>query len=315
MKKTLALLMCAALPALAAAAQPDVEALKLNPQNKLYCNEQADWCVGIKLDGGFEDNGPFASSRSLRADYRIWDLPDIPNFSNFTVWPHLIRLSEERALVGVIGPAAPDYKQEIQFSGGSFSRKDLYLFMVDLDQKVSGLVHVMPLSAKASIRSCFNESDQQRREANCMDQYRYDAVLKAVAGGQSYPDLQVTTRPRVHRRGQPLCGFEQAAGADGGAVAAAGRQTVQLHRHLQMERGRFGVSARHARAGLRRIPGSPAAEEGLGRFDVLDGPARARGIVPAQCAVPQIRPHEIHLAAMASLQILVIPTLITAVCA
>lgn len=194
MKKTLALLMCAALPALAAAAQPDVEALKLNPQNKLYCNEQADWCVGIKLDGGFEDNGPFASSRSLRADYRIWDLPDIPNFSNFTVWPHLIRLSEERALVGVIGPAAPDYKQEIQFSGGSFSRKDLYLFMVDLDQKVSGLVHVMPLSAKASIRSCFNESDQQRREANCMDQYRYDAVLKAVAGGQSYPDLQVTTQ-------------------------------------------------------------------------------------------------------------------------
>ena len=80
MKKTLALLMCAALPAIAAAAQPDVEALKLNPQNKLYCNEQADWCVGIKLDGGFEDNGPFASSRTLRADYRIWDLPDIPNF-------------------------------------------------------------------------------------------------------------------------------------------------------------------------------------------------------------------------------------------
>ena len=27
-----------------------------------------------------------------------------------------------------------------------------------------------------------------------MDQYRYDAVLKAVAGGQSYPDLQVTTQ-------------------------------------------------------------------------------------------------------------------------
>ncbi|MFG0230356.1 hypothetical protein [Achromobacter sp. 413638] len=194
MKKTLALLMCAALPAIAAAAQPDVEPLKLNPQNKLYCNEQTDWCVGIKLDGGFEDNGPFASSRTLRADYRIWDLPDIPNFSHFTVWPHLIRLSEERALVGVIGPAAPDYKQEIQFSGGSFSRKDLYLFMVDLDQKVSGLVHLMPFSAQASIRSCFNEADQQRREANCMDQYRYDAVLKAVAGGQSYPDLQVITQ-------------------------------------------------------------------------------------------------------------------------
>ena len=36
----------------------------------------------------------------------------------------------------MIGPAAPDYKQEIQFRA-AVSRKDLYLFMVDLDQKVS----------------------------------------------------------------------------------------------------------------------------------------------------------------------------------
>ena len=315
MKKTLALLMCAALPALAAAAQPDVEALKLNPQNKLYCNEQADWCVGIKLDGGFEDNGPFASSRSLRADYRIWDLPDIPNFSNFTVWPHLIRLSEERALVGVIGPAAPDYKQEIQFSGGSFSRKDLYLFMVDLDQKVSGLVHVMPLAPRRRYDPASTNRISSDARLIAWISIATTPCSRRWRAGSRIRTCRSPLRPRVHRRGQPLCGFEQAAGADGGAVATAGRQTVQLHRHLQMERGRFGVSARHARAGLRRIPGSPAAEEGLGRFDVLDGPARARGIVPAQCAVPQIRPHEIHLAAMASLQILVIPTLITAVCA
>ena len=113
MNKALALLLCAVLPAAASAVQPDVEPLTLNPQNQLYCNEQADWCVGIKVDGGFEDNGPFATSRTLRADYRFWDLPDIPNFTRFTVWPHLIRLSEERALVGVIGPNEPDYKEEI----------------------------------------------------------------------------------------------------------------------------------------------------------------------------------------------------------
>ena len=55
MNKALALLLCAVLPAAASAVQPDVEPLTLNPQNQLYCNEQADWCVGIKVDGGFED--------------------------------------------------------------------------------------------------------------------------------------------------------------------------------------------------------------------------------------------------------------------
>lgn len=194
MKKTLALLLCATLPALASAAQPDVEALTLNPQNKLYCNAQTDWCVGIKVDGSFEENGPFATSRTLRADYRVWDLPDIPNFAHFTVWPHLIRLSEERALVGVIGPNEPDYKEEIQFDGGTFSRRDLYLFAVDLGEKSSSLVQLLPYSAKASIRGCAKEADPRQREANCLDQYRYDATVKALASGQPYPDLQVTTQ-------------------------------------------------------------------------------------------------------------------------
>ncbi|MFY2606772.1 hypothetical protein [Achromobacter ruhlandii] len=194
MNKALALLLCAALPTLATATQPDVEALKLDPRNKLYCNEQADWCVGIKVDGSFEDNGPFATSRTLRADYRIWDLPDIPNFTHFTVWPHLIRLSEERALVGVIGPNEPDYKEEIQFPGGSFSRRDLYLFAVDLGDKSSNLVQLLPYSAKAGIRACANEADEKRREGNCMDYYRYDATVKALPSQQPYPDLQVTTQ-------------------------------------------------------------------------------------------------------------------------
>ena len=89
MKKVFALLISAALP-VAALAQPDTEPLKLNPDNKLFCNAQADWCVGIKTDGSFETNGPFATSRTLRSDRAFWDLPDIPDFSKFTVWPQLI---------------------------------------------------------------------------------------------------------------------------------------------------------------------------------------------------------------------------------
>ena len=166
MNKALALLLCAALPTLATAAQPDVEALTLDPRNKLYCNEQADWCVGIKVDGGFEENGPFASSRTLRAEYRLWDLPEIPDFSHFTVWPHLIRLSEERALVGVIGPSEPDYKEEIQFPGGSFSRRDLYLFAVDLGDRSSNLAQMLPYATQASVRACVNEADERRRAAS-----------------------------------------------------------------------------------------------------------------------------------------------------
>lgn len=193
MNKAFALLIAGLLPMAAAAAKPDVEPLKLDPANKLYCNAQADWCVGIKTDGSFQDNGPFATSRTLRTEWPFWDLPDIPNFSHFTVWPHLIRLDEERALVGVVGPAEPDYKEEIQFSGGSFSRQNLYLFMVNLGDKVSGLVHVMPYTANARIRACFNDADQTRRDGNCIDTYRYQAALKVLPGTQSYPDLQVTT--------------------------------------------------------------------------------------------------------------------------
>ncbi len=193
MNKAFALLVAGLLPLGAATAKPEVEPLKLDPTNKLYCNAQTDWCVGIKTDGSFQENGPFATSRTLRAEWAFWDLPDIPAFSHFTVWPHLIRLDEGRALVGVIGPAEPDYKEEIQFSGGSFSRQDLYLFMVNLGDKVSGLVHVMPYTANARIRACFNEADQTRRDGHCTDTYRYQAAVKVLPGTQSYPDLQVTT--------------------------------------------------------------------------------------------------------------------------
>lgn len=199
MKIVFALLISAALP-VAALAQPDTEPLKLNPDNKLFCNAQADWCVGIKTDGSFETNGPFATSRTLRSDRAFWDLPDIPDFSKFTVWPQLIRLSEDLALVGVVGPAEPDYKLETQFSGGSFIRRDLYLFEVTLGEpSASNLVFIMPSSTEATIRACFNEADQRKRDGHCIDAYQFKADLKALPGtktanGAEYPDLQVTTQ-------------------------------------------------------------------------------------------------------------------------
>ncbi|MEN4921916.1 hypothetical protein ABE485_24840 [Achromobacter spanius] len=193
MSKVFALLLSAVLPA-AALAQPDVEPLKLNPDNKLYCNEQTDWCVGIKTDGKFGENGPFATSRTLRAERNIWDSPEIPDFKHFTVWPELIRLSEERALVGVIGPEQPDFKAETPFSGGGFSRRDLYLYDVSLGEQTSAnLVFIMPYTADASIRACFNEADPQKRAGQCSDVYSFKASLKALPG-KNYPDLQVTTR-------------------------------------------------------------------------------------------------------------------------
>ncbi|MEN5161372.1 hypothetical protein [Achromobacter spanius] len=193
MSKVLALLLCAALPA-AAMAAPDTEPLKLNADNKLYCNAQTDWCVGIKTDGAFGENGPFATSRTLRADYRFWDSPEIPDFKDFTVWPELIRLSEERALVGVVGPAEPDFEASTPFSGGGFSRRDLYLYDVNLgEQTGASLVLVMPYTADASIRACFSEADQQKRAGQCSDIYAFQASLKAVPG-KELPDLQVKTQ-------------------------------------------------------------------------------------------------------------------------
>lgn len=199
MKRVFALLICAALP-VAVQAQPDTEPLKLDPNNKLFCNAQTDWCVGIKTDGTLETNGPFATSRTLRSDRAFWDLPDIPDFSQFTVWPQVIRLSEERALVGVVGPAEPDYKLETSFSGGSFIRKDLYLFEVSLgEESSSNLVFITPWSAETTIRSCFNQADEKKRDGHCVDAYRFATQLQALPGkkaatGNEYPNLQITTQ-------------------------------------------------------------------------------------------------------------------------
>lgn len=199
MKKVFALLLTAALPA-AALAQPEVEPLKLNADNKMYCNAQTDWCVGINTEGTMETNGPYATSRTLRSERNIWDLPDIPNFKGFTVWPQIIRLAEDRAIVGVIGPAQPDYNLETPLTKGTFTRQDLYLFEVTLGEpSSSNLVFITPMKATTSIRTCFNEADEKKRGGQCMDTYRYEADIKPLAGkpsasGQEYPSLQITTQ-------------------------------------------------------------------------------------------------------------------------
>lgn len=189
MKKMCALLLAAALPAAvlpaAATAAAEIEPLTLEPNSKLLCNAQTDWCVGV------DKNGPFVSSRTFRKDRHLWDLPDVPNdFSKFKVWPQIIRTSEERAIVGVIGT------EETPYSGGGFTRKDLYLFEVRLDGQLEGSnsIFELPVEAEGSYRACFNEQDEKKRAGHCSDQSLYKADVKVVPGDKPYPDLQVTTQ-------------------------------------------------------------------------------------------------------------------------
>lgn len=178
--KVLALLIAAALPL---AAHAEVEALKLDPQNKMFCNEQKDWCVGIDKDG------PFADSRTLRSTRHIWDEPDIPDFAKFKVWPQIIRTSEDRAIVGVIGQAHE------MFSGGGFTRHDLYLFDVTLGEpSSSNQIFSKPVASDISIRACFNEQDSKKRAGQCEDVYTFAAEVKPLSGDQDYPDLQYTSK-------------------------------------------------------------------------------------------------------------------------
>ena len=168
----------------AAAAQPDVEALKLNPQNKLYRNEQADWCVGINKLDGIRGQRSFASSRTPARR-----LPHLGPAGYSELFPlHCLAAPDpperERALVGVIGPAEPDYKQGNPVFGRQFLAQGPVFVHGRSGPEGLGPGAPDALYAQASIRSRFNEADQQRREANCMDRHRYDAVLKAVAGGQ-----------------------------------------------------------------------------------------------------------------------------------
>lgn len=167
MNKVCALLLAALVPAAASAA--DIEPLKLDPANKLYCNEQTDWCVGI--DG----KGPFVTSRTLQKERWLWDLPDVPNdFSAFKVWPKILRTAEDRAIVGVIGT------EKAPIANGSLTRSDLYLFEVRLDGPLEGSNSIFELPV-----------DTQATAGN--GQYAYRAEVEAV-GGKDYPDLRVTTQ-------------------------------------------------------------------------------------------------------------------------
>ena len=184
MNKVCALLLAALLPAAASAA--DVEPLKLNPGNKLYCNEQTDWCVGI------DKQGPFVTSRTFRKERWLWDAPDVPNdFSAFKVWPHLIRTAEDRAFVGVIGTETTP----IATGNGSLARSDLYLYEVRLDGPIEGSnsVFELPVATQAKVSACASRVEKNKRSDQCTDQYTYQAEVKAV-GNKDYPDLRVTTQ-------------------------------------------------------------------------------------------------------------------------
>lgn len=181
--KTILLPLVLALTGVAAQAA-EIEPLTLDPTNNLMCNEAQDWCVSVDAQ-----DGPQAESRTLQASYFLWDQPDVPDFSQMTAWPQIIRLSEDRALVGVLAPRRDD------FSGGSFEAQDLYLFDVTLgENSSSNSALLLPYASDISIRACFTPEDETKRLGHCLDEYSYRAELKPTADGADLPDLVLTTQ-------------------------------------------------------------------------------------------------------------------------
>lgn len=164
-------------------AAPNVEALSKNSQNDMLCNAQMDWCLGVN------EEGPFASSRTLRSDRPLWDGPEIPDPQALSIWPKLIRLDEDRALAGVI------LTESEPWSGGGMTVETLYLFEVTLgDASMSNGIGIIPLRSNAEIRACFSEADEAKRKGACHDQYAFDTELTIVDGGTALPELHVQTR-------------------------------------------------------------------------------------------------------------------------
>ncbi|WP_193427073.1 hypothetical protein [Pararhizobium polonicum] len=164
-------------------AAAEIEKLAETPRKGQFCNQQEDWCVEI------DKSGPQASSRTLRASYGIWDLPYIPSSTSLSIWPSLIRLTEDRALVGILETRAQP------FSGGGFEAKDLILFDVTLgDFNKSNSVLRIPFKAEISIRACFGEDDFAKRQGACLDEYTFNSVLAPVDGKEDLPDLVLKTQ-------------------------------------------------------------------------------------------------------------------------
>lgn len=175
-----AALVTAGLP-VAAQAAPTVELLSL--QNGMSCNEQGDWCLAVDADG------PYATSRTLRNTYHLWDGPEVSSHQDLSIWPNLIRLSEDRALAGVI------LNEDHPFSGGGMTVQTLHLFDVTLgDTAMSNGIATIPLSSTADIRACFEEADLDKRLGACHDEYAFKSDLTIIVTDADHPELHVQTQ-------------------------------------------------------------------------------------------------------------------------
>lgn len=175
----------------AAVAQAVIEDLTPQSDGPLYCNSALDFCLGVDQDG------PFATSRTLRSEIHLWDLPEVPKgLSKAEFLPQLIRLDEERAFVGVI------VREETPYSGGIFEARDLYLFEASLGEVAgSNNIGTIPISRDISVRACFDAEDQERRGEACSDQYAFKTDLSLVPVEGAIPEFSVTTSATRYPKG------------------------------------------------------------------------------------------------------------------
>lgn len=177
--------------AASAQAEAVIEDLARQSDGDLFCNETLDFCLGV------DEGGPFATSRTLRSEIHLWDLPEVPKgLTEAEFLPQLIRLDEERAFVGVIVP------EETPYSGGVFEGRDLYLFEAFLGEASgSNTIGTIPLSRDISIRACFDAADQEQRGEACSDQFAFRTDLALVPVEGAIPELSVKTLATRYPKG------------------------------------------------------------------------------------------------------------------
>lgn len=146
-----------------------------------WCSADSAWCV----------EAPEGAPVRVIAGAQTIALP-MPG----TVWPYVVRVGADSAMVGVIETTSQMY------SGGGGSAQHVTLFQVS-DGRGAKVV-TLPVSGNIDIRACFDEDDTRQRADACSDQYSFVSRVRL--------DESVTS-------GEPRIVLETAAGTFPGRVS------------------------------------------------------------------------------------------------
>ncbi len=167
--------------------EPFPDAGPLAPGVARHCSADGLWCADLLrsahdvwvvrfTDGDGRSRRIFLTGEWDEADYRIW--------------PHLVRGADGSILLGV------QRARNGGFSGGGWQTVHLLLYRVPPDRRYDDgpALLELPLSASASIRTCFDARDRRRRRDACTDDYSFTAEVRLGAGdAEPLPVLNVST--------------------------------------------------------------------------------------------------------------------------